>query len=93
MLQSKIQRAEAAVDSCLDIAIGCREHFLLHLGPQRYTEGFKESSEMLDMYSVDIGRHRKDLQRLNCRLQSTLNLVSVRAHRHQTSCRGCLDQA
>lgn len=75
MLQTKIQRAEAAVESCLDIATGCQGHFSMHLEPDKQPVDWNECSKLIDRYLADNGRHRKCLRRLDRRLQSTLNLV------------------
>jgi hypothetical protein len=75
MLQTKIQRAEVAVESCLDVARGCQGHFLVHLELKRYALDCNECSNQLDIYWADMTRHLNCLRRLDRRLQNTLNLV------------------
>lgn len=76
MLQTKIQRSEAAIDNCLDIAKGCQKHYSQHLEPGKPLRHSKEIGNMLDNYLVDMKRHRVSLKRLNRRLHGALNLVS-----------------
>lgn len=76
MLQTKIQRAEAALESCLDIAQGCQSHFVVHLELNRLTFDCNKCSNLLDVYCLDMTRHLNSLRRLDRRLENILNLVS-----------------
>ena len=76
MLQTKMQRTEAALESCFDIAKGCQEHYRIHLELNTDGVGWDERNNLLGIYLADVERHRKRLRGLEPRLQSTLNLAS-----------------
>lgn len=73
MLQTKIARAEAAIESSLNIAKGCQKHYCAHL---KFT-GFKDSKNFLSSYISNMSQHRNCLKNLDRRLHNTLNLVRL----------------
>lgn len=73
----KIQRAERAVASCIDIAKGCQQHFALHTESNWPASEWHESANILELYGVAMRRHRQHLEQLDIKLHKTFNLVCV----------------
>ncbi len=75
MLNTKIERAEAAVDSYLSVARDCERCFAVHLFPGSLTENAADCAHLFEGYLTEMERYRVSLNRLKRRLHSTLDLV------------------
>lgn len=74
-LEAKVQRAEAAVESCIEIAAGCEQYFLNHDWTDELLADKQCSLELIESYVADMKRYRIAMNRLRSRLESTVQLV------------------
>lgn len=75
MLSTKIERAEAAVESCLNVARDCEQYFAVHSFPASVIEKAADCAQLSEEYLTEMERHLVSLHRLKRRLHNTLDLV------------------
>ncbi|EPS37252.1 hypothetical protein H072_9064 [Dactylellina haptotyla CBS 200.50] len=74
ILQAKFNRAKAAIENSVDIAEGCLKHALA--SEHSASPVPAESTNLINVYIVEMRGYKASLERLNRQLDSTLDLLS-----------------
>jgi hypothetical protein len=76
-LDAKIQRAKAAVQSCIDIGVSCLLHTRKHVAAEHSTSEDGAEEFLLEVHQQEMRRRLASLQELEDQMIRTLRLVSL----------------